>query len=121
MEKDYERMCANDGWDEIRRMQEELTRAPLPTNMQADIPQDSDYFKVHVPSGAADREVRASSLSAEAVAAYRLPAKPRRNLDELRRVEAATREAVEREKAARAAREPIRCRSEVVTIDSLEG
>lgn len=120
MERDYEDMCARDGWDDIIRIQEELKGAPLPRSFQG-IPQDSDYFKVHVPSGAFKREMRATNLSEEALAAYRLPPpKPKRNLDELRRVEAATREAIEREKAARAAREPIRCRSDVVTIDDLE-
>merc|ERR1712151_1376655 len=48
--------------------------------------------------------------------------RPRRNLDELRRVEKETKEAMDREQQLRAARksEPIRTRSDIVRIDNLE-
>ncbi|CAJ1376542.1 unnamed protein product [Effrenium voratum] len=52
-----------------------------------------------------------------------LPAKPRRNLDALRRVEAETREAIEKEMQRRAElpkTEPIRTKSEVVHLDTLD-
>jgi len=130
MEKDYVEMCESDGWEDIRRVQEELKRAPLPLAKEEDlIPAESDYFRVRIPHGANDREVRASQMSEANAAAYRLePPKPRRNLDELRRVEAATKEAIEKEKAARLAasaadREkhpPIKCKSDVVRIDDLD-
>merc|ERR1712039_997461 len=49
-------------------------------------------------------------------------ARPRRNLDELRRVEKETKEAIEREQQLRAARksEPIRTRSDIVRMDNLD-
>jgi len=104
MDQDYEAMCASDGWEDIRRDQEEMMKELKRRSPEEQIPVDSDYFKVHIPPEAMHRELRATDLSAEAAAAYRLPPqKPRRNFDELRRVEAETREAIEREKAKIAA------------------
>merc|ERR1719247_2045559 len=55
MEQDYNKLCADDGWDNIRQRQEDFD---LRACKQDAIPADSDYFRVQLPSGAADRELR---------------------------------------------------------------
>merc|ERR1712061_922591 len=88
------------------------------------IPAESDYFRVKVPS-ANNRELRCAvdAVRAAAKKAPPLPQlqRPRHSLDELRRVEAATKEAIEQEVARRKAEgpEPIRTRSDTVFLDSL--
>lgn len=106
----------------------------------AEIPLDSDYYRVSVEGGGDFRwalcEVGGSSESTRCgrqglgVGASeargrellaQLPQKPKRDLAALRRVEAETLEAVERERQRLAERrEPIRTRSEVVQLDSLD-
>eukprot|EP00929_Paragymnodinium_shiwhaense_P055007 TRINITY_DN27589_c0_g1_i1.p1 TRINITY_DN27589_c0_g1~~TRINITY_DN27589_c0_g1_i1.p1 ORF type:complete len:578 (+),score=186.20 TRINITY_DN27589_c0_g1_i1:116-1849(+) len=114
MEKEYDQMCEKDGWEEIRQMQDELNGGKVAT--AEEIPADSDYFKVRLPAGAVNRELRpgseglpqASKELLEELARKRgqKPAGPRRNLDELRRVERETQEAIEREQRMRAAAGP---------------
>mmetsp|Transcript_6291 Transcript_6291/g.13792 ORF Transcript_6291/g.13792 Transcript_6291/m.13792 type:complete len:273 (-) Transcript_6291:9-827(-) len=96
MERDYEELCEADGWDKIKAQQDQLQEtAPKPRH--AEIPADSDYFRAAVPAGE-DRELRPDP---SAVMRYNapLPARVQRNLEHLRKVEAATREAIEKELA----------------------
>lgn len=100
MEQDYSQLCEQDGWDDLRRQQEELHRTQP---AREGIPSGSDYYRVTVPPDGG--RLLKGSLDAMAAAAPKLPAvAPKRNLDELRRVEAATREAIERELAKSAER-----------------
>mmetsp|Transcript_55426 Transcript_55426/g.161848 ORF Transcript_55426/g.161848 Transcript_55426/m.161848 type:complete len:447 (+) Transcript_55426:76-1416(+) len=119
MEKEYSRICAEDGWDEVQQTQQRMYSQ---AGQQADqIPAESDYFRAQLPAGP-DRELRCGNSAGAPVPSAAVPARPRRNLDELRRVEAATREALERE-AARSEgpvfNPPIRTSSETVVVDSL--
>ena len=123
MERDYKAMCAQDGWERIR---DEHARpfAASGTSSEPgswDIPPDSDYFQ----TSPAVREVCAR-VAPGVASPLLLPARPPRNLDELRRVETATQEAMEKERqryaemrAKKAVGDPIRTRSEVVRVDTL--
>ncbi|CAJ1435019.1 unnamed protein product [Effrenium voratum] len=116
LEKDYGQMCAKDGWDEVLRAASD----PPPAKVLAEeIPADSDY---HRAGQGASRELRFDRERGRQLL-QQLPAKPRRNLDALRRVEAETREAIEKEMQRRAElpkTEPIRTKSEVVHLDTLD-
>jgi hypothetical protein len=137
MEQDYDDLCASDGWDDIQRRQKELERPPRSIAAQDGIPADSDYFRVKLPPGS-DRELRYQPGDRPTVHATesKAPQSQARRLDELRRVEAATQSAIDKEKARRAAetsratapeideddkdhRPPIRTKSDVVYLDSL--
>lgn len=102
LEAKFAASCANDGWDEIRAerdgSEEEEVAAPVSKPSDC-IPADSDYFRVRLPEGAANRELRAIPGAAAPPPELKPSTRPQRNLDELRRVEAATREAVEAEMA----------------------
>lgn len=135
LEKDYNESCKSDGWDEVLKQSREKTfpKAPgQPPNASADgvqelsskfeIPSGSDYFNVRLPEGKVDREVRCDPERARKLL-EQSPKKPGRNLDELRRVETETKEAIEQEKervASLPRSEPIRTKSDVVVIDSLD-
>lgn len=148
MERDYTTMCSADGWEEIMRQQKDDEASARATaqamaaearqRFEEDIPANSDYHRVQVPAGGG-RELRCDSSAGGGAPGslhpeaeyyrekYRLkPTRPRRNLDELRRVEAETREAIEKEKAKFAAKSAasngqasIRTKSDVVKIDRL--
>eukprot|EP00931_Biecheleriopsis_adriatica_P044206 TRINITY_DN25265_c0_g1_i1.p1 TRINITY_DN25265_c0_g1~~TRINITY_DN25265_c0_g1_i1.p1 ORF type:complete len:301 (+),score=106.68 TRINITY_DN25265_c0_g1_i1:23-904(+) len=125
MEKDYSKLCREDGWDEVmRECKEDLKRpkgnAASEAKVVAEIPAGSDYFRVGLPEGK-DREIRCDPERGRKLLAQ-LPQKPPRNLDELRRVEQETQEAIEkeRERLRSSASAPIRTKSDVVRIDSLE-
>lgn len=135
MEKGYDDLCAADGWDDIRQRQNDMQRGSRrEADMKDAIPADSDYWRVPVPADGG-RELRRDPAAAP-IPIPEVPEerrRPRRNLDELRRVEAATREAMQRERDRRAAlaarsgptadaseeRPPIRTKSDTMRIDSL--
>eukprot|EP00913_Durusdinium_trenchii_P029884 g28003.t1 len=103
---------------------EELPAEPASEASSAkveEIPPDSDYHRVpSLPGGG--RELRFDPERGRQLLAQ-LPQKPRRNLEALRKVEAETREAMEKERKRRAempASEPIRTTSDVVHLESLE-
>lgn len=134
MEKDYDNLCASDGWDDIRQRSRQLETSRL---IMDDIPADSDYFRVVLPAGS-DRELRCDPAISLAKPIPEVPRAPRRNLDELRRVEAETQAAMDKERARRAAtgtarlapqshedseeddRPPIRTKSDTVHVHSLD-
>eukprot|EP00927_Polykrikos_kofoidii_P024248 TRINITY_DN22092_c0_g1_i3.p1 TRINITY_DN22092_c0_g1~~TRINITY_DN22092_c0_g1_i3.p1 ORF type:complete len:624 (+),score=152.49 TRINITY_DN22092_c0_g1_i3:113-1873(+) len=130
MQKGYVEMCLSDGWEDIRRLQDEMQRESSRSKPKDNIPKDSDYFKVKVPAEAAHRELRPTDKTAEYRASFRsISPKPRREFHELRRVEAATREAVEREKQRSAEAKAAsrgdgandnKKRHEVVRIDNID-
>ncbi|CAK9043237.1 unnamed protein product, partial [Durusdinium trenchii] len=118
LEKDYGQMCRQDGWDEVLRASKEEPQLEAKVE---EIPPDSDYHRVpSLPGGG--RELRFDPERGRQLLAQ-LPQKPRRNLEALRKVEAETREAMEKERKRRAempASEPIRTTSDVVHLESLE-
>lgn len=118
LEKDYGQMCQQDGWDEVLRAAKEEPK--VKERSFEEIPADSDYHRVSLPEG--DRELRFDPERGRQLLAQ-LPQKPRRNLDALRKVEAETREAMEKERkriAEMPKREPIRTSSDVVYLDTLD-
>jgi len=133
MESDYNESCKSDGWDEVLKQSKEGSSPSVgevpssPSGLPEidstfQIPSDSDYFNVGIPAGKVDREIRCDPERVRKLL-EQTPKKPGRNLDELRRVEAETREAMEQEKQRLASlprSEPIRTKSDVVVIDSLD-
>ncbi|CAK9043235.1 Hypothetical protein (Fragment), partial [Durusdinium trenchii] len=129
LEKDYGQMCRQDGWDEVLRASKEEPQLEAKVEEGGEkvhpketyIPPDSDYHRVpSLPGGG--RELRFDPERGRQLLAQ-LPQKPRRNLEALRKVEAETREAMEKERKRRAempASEPIRTTSDVVHLESLE-
>jgi len=118
LEKDYGQMCKQDGWDEVLKAAKEEPKTKV--RPFEEIPADSDYHRVALQGGG--RELRFDPERGRQLLAQ-LPQKPRRNLDALRKVEAETREAMEKEKkrlAEMPKSEPIRTRSEVVYLDTLD-
>merc|ERR1711976_581329 len=120
MEQKWNAECLADGWDEVLRTNAEGVN--VATESGGHIPANSDYFRIRVPANQ-DRELRCpvEAIKAAAKAAPPVPPRPGRNLDELRRVEQATREAIEQEQARRKAQgpEPIRTKSDTVFLDPL--
>eukprot|EP00434_Breviolum_minutum_P040788 symbB.v1.2.036264.t1/scaffold5070.1/size36720/3 len=118
LEKDYGQMCKQDGWDEVLKAAKDEPKTKA--RPFEEIPADSDYHRVALQGGG--RELRFDPERGRQLLAQ-LPQKPRRNLDALRKVEAETREAMEKEKkrlAEMPKSEPIRTRSEVVYLDTLD-
>lgn len=136
MENDYASMFVADGWDELRGAQQQPDAAATAAAEDT----AAAWARQCLPEEALPGSVAATrpgaeprsfaSLQEEAAyyrEKYRLPApRCRRNLDELRRVEAETREAIEAEKkklaeksAACTGQTSIRTKSEVVKIESL--
>jgi len=120
IENDYAALCKEDGWDEICQTHEGPHAKPNSNAAPRQIPLESDYYRVQLPHGA-DRELRCAPKT-QPVVAVKNPTKPRRNLEELRRVEAAAREAMEKERARieeSTDTAPIRTKSDTVVLDSL--
>jgi len=120
MENDYATLCEEDGWDEICKTHEGPTAKPQSSASQEQIPLDSDYYRVQLPPGT-DRELRRDPNTQSAVP-VKIGTRPRRNLDELRRVEAAVREAMEKERARivePTSSAPIRTKSDTIVLESL--
>mmetsp|Transcript_24747 Transcript_24747/g.45355 ORF Transcript_24747/g.45355 Transcript_24747/m.45355 type:complete len:269 (-) Transcript_24747:13-819(-) len=136
MEREYEEMCETDGWKEIQDDQDELkksaTEIVVARKSHAPIPAESDYFRAALPAGQ-DRELRADPSAI--VQTAQIPLKVQRNLEELRKVEAATQAAMEKERTKHRAiaegssldgqlvssafRPPLRASGDVVALDNL--